>query len=209
MSDSIWNLNLRAVLDQTASASPTPGGGSIAPMSGAFGLGLVLMALEVSAKKQAPPSEAVATALEEGGAHLAEIAQFVDRDVAVFQAYMSALRLPKATAAEQAARDSARALASLDAARTPLLAAEACLRALHFAHAATPQIHKNVWSDLLAGADLLMGAIKAVLRTVDINLPALKDAATRKAIAERAVVLEHEGMQTYARIVGAEPTTDC
>ncbi|HET8938127.1 MAG TPA: cyclodeaminase/cyclohydrolase family protein [Polyangiales bacterium] len=206
MSDSIWNLSLRAALDQTASANPTPGGGSIAPLSGAFGLGLVLMALEVSAKKNAP---AAASALEEGRAHLAEIAHFVDRDVAVFQSYMAALRLPKATEAEQVVRDNARGVASLDAARTPLLAAEACLRALHFAKASTPHIHKNVWSDLQAGADLLMGAIKAVLRTVDINLPALKDAATRQAIAERAVVLEHEAMQTYTRIVGAEPSSDC
>lgn len=205
MSDSIWNLTLRAALDQTASASPTPGGGSIAPMSAAFGLGLVLMALEVSAKKQTPSAEAAAAALEEGRASLTEISQFVDRDVAVFQAYMSALRLPKATEAEQVARDNARAAASLDAARTPLLAAEACLRALHFAKASAPNVHKNVWSDLLAGADLLMGAIKAVLRTVDINLPALKDAATRQAISERAVILEHEAMQTYTRIVGAEP----
>lgn len=205
MSDSIWNLSLCAALDQTASANPTPGGGSIAPMSGAFGLGLVLMALEVSAKKQTPAAEAAAAALDEGRAYLTEISQFVDRDVAVFQSYMAALRLPKTTELEQAARDSARAAASLDAARTPLLAAEACLRALQFAKSAAPHVHKNVWSDLLAGADLLMGAIKAVLRTVDINLPALKDAATRQVISERTVVLEHEAMQTYLRIVGAEP----
>jgi formiminotetrahydrofolate cyclodeaminase len=117
--------------------------------------------------------------------------------------------MPKASEAEQAAREAARAVASLDAARTPLLAAEACLRALQFAKLSTPNIHKNVWSDLLAGADLLMSSIKAVLRTVDINLPALKDAATRQAISERAAHLEHEAGQTYARIVGAEPQTDC
>lgn len=201
MSDSIWDLSLRAALDQTASASPTPGGGSVAPITAAFGLGLVLMALEVSAKKQSPVAEAAAAALEQGRAHLSEIAQFVDRDVAVFRAFMAALRLPKDTEAEQAARKAARATASLDAARTPLLAAEAFLRALHFARACMPRVHKNVWSDLLAGADLLMGSIKAVLRTVEINLPSLEDAASRQAISERAALLEHEAAQTYARIV--------
>jgi formiminotetrahydrofolate cyclodeaminase len=119
---------------------------------------------------------------------------------------MEALRLPKQTEAEQATRDAARAAASLAAARTPLQAAEVCLRALTFAQAAARHIHKNVWSDLLAGADILVGAIKAVLRTVDINLPMLRDATERQAIADRAANLEHEATQAYARIVGLEPS---
>jgi methenyltetrahydrofolate cyclohydrolase len=201
-SGSLWDLSLSAALEQTASGSPTPGGGSIAPMSAAFGLGLVIMALEVSGNKQ--PSAALTEALAQGRSQLAELAAFVDRDVAVFQGYMDALRLPKGTQAEQAARDSARAAASMEAARTPLKAAEACLRALVFAHSSAAYVSKNVWSDLLAGADLLIGALKAVLRTVDINLPMLKDAASRQAIAERAAHLEHEAMQTYFRIVAAE-----
>jgi formiminotetrahydrofolate cyclodeaminase len=203
MSDSIWDLSLRAALQQTASASPTPGGGSIAPITGAFGLGLVLMALEVSANKQA--SAELTQALSQGRSQLNDIAAFVDRDVAVFQAYMAALRLPKHTELEQAAREVARGAASLDAARTPLQAAEEVLRALLFTHVAAPRVHKNVWSDLLAGADLLIGALKAVLRTVDINLPMLRDEAIRQAISERAANLEQEGLQIYLRIVALEP----
>ena len=53
---------------------------------------------------------------------------------------------------------------------------------------------------VLAGADLLLGGLKAVLRTVDINLPALKEPATRRAFAERAVQLEQTAQETYARI---------
>jgi formiminotetrahydrofolate cyclodeaminase len=202
MTESIWDLSLRSALDQTASAAPTPGGGSIAAVSGAFGLGLVIMALEVSAKKQLLAS----TAASEGRKLLQELTPFVDRDVAVFSSYMEALRLPKQTEAEQATRDAARAAASLEAARTPLQAAEAYLRALSFAHKSARHINKNVWSDLLAGADLLMGALKAVLRTVDINLPMLRDEAARKSISERAANVEHEAMQVYARIAGLEPS---
>jgi methenyltetrahydrofolate cyclohydrolase len=204
MSDSIWDLSLREALEQTASASPTPGGGSIAPVTGSFGLGLVLMALEISASKQ--PSAAASAALSKGQGLLQDLQPFVDRDVQVFQSYMTALRLPKQTQEEQAARDTARAAASLEAARTPLQAAEACLRALIFAQSSAKHIHKNVWSDLLAGADLLLGALKAVLRTVDINLPMLKDEAARQAMAERAAHLEHEATQTYGRINSLEPS---
>lgn len=203
MAESIWDLSLQSALDQTASAAPTPGGGSIAAVSASFGLGLVIMALEVSVKKQ----PAAAAAVTQGRKLLAALTPFVDRDVAVFGAYMEALRLPKQTEAEQAARDAARAAASLEAARTPLQAAEACLRALSFAHASARHVHKNVWSDLLAGSDLLMGSIKAVLRTVDINLPMLKDEAARQQIADRAAHLEHEATQVYARIAGLEPVS--
>jgi len=201
MTESIWDLSLQSALDQTASAAPTPGGGSIATVSASFGLGLVIMALEVSVKKQ----PAAAAAVTQGRKLLAVLTPFVDRDVAVFGAYMEALRLPKGTEAEQAARDAARGAASLEAARTPLQAAEACLRALSFAHTSARHVHKNVWSDLLAGSDLLMGSIKAVLRTVDINLPMLQDEAARQQIADRAANLEHESTLVYARIAGLEP----
>ena len=203
MSESIWDLSLRSALDQTASAAPTPGGGSVAAISAAFGLGLVIMALEVSAKKQ----PTAAAEITKGRKLLDALTPFVDRDVAVFSAYMEALRLPKATEAEQAARDEARAAASLEAARTPLQAAEACLRSLSFAHSAARHVHKNVWSDLLAGSDLLIGALKAVLRTVDINLPMVRDDDARQSIADRAANLEHEATLVYARIAGLEPTS--
>jgi len=198
MTDSIWDLSLRSVLEETASKSPTPGGGSVAPISAALGLGLVLMGLEVTRAKQA--SVELDEAIARGRRILDEIAAFADRDVAVFRAYMAALGLPKATESEQALRTVARDQAVLAAARTPLSAAESCLRALAYAEAVAPVVQKNVWSDLLAGTDLLFGGLKAVLRTVDINLPALRDPAARKAFAARAVQLEQDASEIYARI---------
>ena len=48
---SLWDLGLAELRRQTASDSPTPGGGSTAMVSAALGMGLVLMALRVSARK--------------------------------------------------------------------------------------------------------------------------------------------------------------
>jgi len=204
MSDdaSLWDLSLRSALERTASESPTPGGGSVAPLSAAFGLGLVLMALEISAKKQ--PSSEASELIARGRQLLSELSGFVDRDVDVFRSYMRALKLPKQTEPEKAARDAARDAACQLAARTPLQAAEVCLQALTFSHDAVPYVQKNVWSDLLAGVDMLFGALKAVLRTVDINLPQLRDEPLRISLAERAAIVEQEAAQTYARITAAE-----
>lgn len=198
MTDSLWNLSLRSVLEQTASKSPTPGGGSIAPITASLGLGLVMMAVEVTRAKQT--SEQLDHALAKGRVLLEELSGFADRDVAVFKTYMAALALPKNTESEQALRTTARDTAVWEAARTPLLAAESCVRSLQYTETVAELVQKNVFSDLLAGADLLLGGLKAVLRTVDINLPALREPATRRAFAERAVQLEQSAVETYARI---------
>jgi formiminotetrahydrofolate cyclodeaminase len=198
MPESLWDLSLRAALAETASPSPTPGGGSVAPLTGAFGLGLVLMALEVTQAKK--PGTELTCALETGRALLAELALQPDRDVAVFQAYMQAVALPRQSAAEQATRDAARQRAATNAADVPLTAADVCLRALAFAESVAGFVQKNVLCDLIAGADLLFGALRAVLRTLDVNLPALKDPELQRSLASRAQQLNEQAQVIYARI---------
>jgi len=201
MADSLWDLTLAAALAETASAQPTPGGGSIAPVSGAFGFGLVLMALEVTQAKQA--SESLGAAIAQGRALLSELQAHADQDVAVFQAYMHALGLPRATPEEQAVRTAARTTAATAATEAPLAAAESCLRALMFAEAAAGSVQKNVYSDLLAGADLVLGALHAVLRTLDINLPSVRDEAQRAQLQARGVSLRQEAARVHASIPGS------
>jgi formiminotetrahydrofolate cyclodeaminase len=46
-------------------------------------------------------------------------------------------------------------------------------------------VKTQVQSDILAGIDLLQGALDAVLRNVDINLPYVADDETRTRLAEQ------------------------
>jgi formiminotetrahydrofolate cyclodeaminase len=203
MADSLWDLSLRDALSATASPSPTPGGGSIAPVAGAFGLALVVMALQVTQKKR--KSEALANAIAEGKALLETIGEHADRDVAVFQTYMHAVRLPKETPGQQTARDTALQAAILGAANAPLAAADTCLAALRYSESVAGLVQSNVISDLTAGADLVLGSLRAVLRSVDINLPTMRDQAARQGIADRAVEIALQAEQIYARIQSPAP----
>jgi formiminotetrahydrofolate cyclodeaminase len=203
MSDSIWDWTLRRARDAAASSSPTPGGGSIASLSGAFGLSLILMALEITRAKA--PSDALDALLGEGRSLLDTLSEHVDRDVAVFEQYMYALRLPKANESERAARNSAVQAAVLAATLSPLTAAEGCLRGLGYAERAASLVRVNVVSDLLGGSDLLLGALKAVLRNVDINLPALHDESTRSHLSTRAIETAARAEACHARIVASAP----
>ncbi|HEY2736655.1 MAG TPA: cyclodeaminase/cyclohydrolase family protein, partial [Polyangiales bacterium] len=159
------------------------------------------MALEIS-KKKAGSAELEAL-LVEARALLERLSEHADRDVQVFEAYMRALRLPKASESEQTERRAALRAATKVATEAPLMAAEDHLRALVLAARASGSIESNVRSDLYAGADLLLGATKASLRSVDINLPNLDDETLHAEVSARARALAQQTDALHAEILSS------
>ena len=174
MSEGLWTWGLDEFCRRTASDDPTPGGGSAAMVSAVIGIGLVTMALRVSARKADP--EGHLAALIEGGDRLAvELRGHADADIAAFDGYMQALGLPKATDDDKAARRTAMAAAAQVATEVPLNSAQSALEGLDLAVRACPLVTKHIVSDVGAGAQLLGAALQAVLLNVDVNLPSIKD----------------------------------
>lgn len=180
--DSIWQQTAASLRDRTASDSATPGGGSAACVTGALGLALVLMALRITARKS--PSETLRSLIERGGALMDGASAGADADVAAFAQYMSALRLPRRTDVEQEARARALSDAAREATRVPLAAADVMIAGLELALEALPNVAHNVASDVLAGADLLRGAVAAVMRSVDINLASITESAEVESLRQ-------------------------
>lgn len=192
MTDSIWNWGLADFRDRTASGDPTPGGGSAAMVGATIGLGLVLMALRVSARK-AEDTSSLSPLIESGDRLIGELSQHADADIAVFETYMAALKLPRDTDEQKAARRSAMADAALAATEVPLNAAQTVLESLDVARQAAAFADHGILSDVGAGAAMLNGAATAVLYNVDINLKSIKDsdaaadfAKSRKHLATAA-----------------------
>ena len=182
---SLWDESAGALLERTASAAPTPGGGSVAALAGAFGAGLVAMAIEVTRGRNASVLTDEREAL---AALIAGLRGAADEDREVFEAYMAALRLPKASDDERARRTEAKTQAARRATEAPLAAAARMRDALRLAEAVRGQVKKSVVSDVDAGADLLRGAVHAALRNVDINLPALPEEEREGPATERAAL---------------------
>jgi formiminotetrahydrofolate cyclodeaminase len=208
----LWALTLRDFQRELASRAATPGGGAAACVSGALGLGLVSMALEISAPA-APaavstpgPGRVLAEVLAEVRALGSELQAHADRDVVAFNQYMGALKLPRATPNERAARELALGEAALAAARAPLEAARDLVRALELGLEASPLVKATLASDVLGGADLLAGAVAAVLRNVDINLPSVADVTLRAHLAAERRALSQAARATYASIEAHWPT---
>jgi formiminotetrahydrofolate cyclodeaminase len=199
---SVWDWRLGEFRDRTASDAPTPGGGSAAMVSATIGLGLVLMALRVTARRP-ETGDALMPLIESGERRIAELSGHADADIAVFEAYMQALRMPRGTDAEKAARREALAQATIAATEVPLNAAQSALEGLDLACQAVHVAHANIVSDVAAGAALLHGAVTAVLYSVDINLKSIADAAVAEDYARSRAHLQEAAGRRHASITAA------
>ena len=195
---SLWNLTAGELLTRAASGEPTPGGGSVAAIAGALGLGLVCMALEVSARRKDAAPE-VSELLEQSTRQLELLKAHPDADVTAFENYMAALALPKADDAQKAQRKEAVQAASVAATEAPLAAARDLLTALELAERVADLSHRSIVSDVGAGAHLLGAALQATLLNVDINLGSLPEEARAEALGERQV-LAAQGQERANRI---------
>ncbi len=206
MADSLWSDAAQSLLERTASADPTPGGGSVSMLAGSFGLGLVLMALEVSRNRKDAP-QGLDPLLAEGRPLLEAARRSVDADVEVFDAFMAALRLPKASDDEKARRRSAMQEATVRATEVPLAAAGLCASGLDLAERAAGIAHKNLLSDVAAGARVLAAAGRAALLNVDANLSGLKDEALRTRYTGVRTRRESELREREAAVLAAIRTS--
>jgi formiminotetrahydrofolate cyclodeaminase len=201
----LWKATLAEFREQTASSAPTPGGGSVACVCAAFGLGLVQMALEITRRSAIPEAPALDAFITEAHALSAELVAHADRDVSVFQAYMAAVALPRSTDDEKRARKAALSTAAFDAAEAPLAAAADMLAGLALAEKVFPVVKPNVTSDVLGGADILEGSIAASLRNVDVNIPSLASDALRERVVLARETIARQAAESRARLAAAIP----
>ncbi|MEM7443410.1 MAG: cyclodeaminase/cyclohydrolase family protein [Pseudomonadota bacterium] len=196
---SLWHIGLAEFRDRTASDAPTPGGGSAAMVSATIGLGLVIMALRVSIKRADRP-ELLEQLIVKGERLLNELSAHVDADVAVFEAYMDALKLPRETDEHKQARRQRLAEAAVAATEVPLNAAQSTLEALELARQAMDMAHKSIVSDAGAGGAILHGALTAVLYNVDINLGSIRNAEDAESYRTSRAHLQRAADQRHAVI---------
>lgn len=188
MSASLWDCTAEELLRRASAADATPGGGAIAAVAAAFGLGLVRMAIEVTVSSADGPAgnrAKLADARDRAGALQALLVAAADRDVEEFDVLMAGYRMPRDSAAERASRSRAIDAAAVTATHGPLSLAEAALEAIELVDEVELLVKATIVSDAQAGRDLLRGAALAALRTADINLAALEERDHREAQALR------------------------
>jgi formiminotetrahydrofolate cyclodeaminase len=196
MTDSFWTWTLADFRDRIASGGPQPSGVPVAAVSAAFGLGLVLMCLKIS---QNDSAEAAADR-----ALLERLSAAADRDAAAYTGFMTAMALPKGTAEERDLRSRRMQEALAAATESPLAAARDVTAALDLAVRASESCKAVIRSDLAAGVDLLAAALSTMLRTVDVNLAGLADAALQERFRGERARLEDLGRSLVRKMFGSK-----
>lgn len=173
----LFSMPLRDVLKVSASSEPTPGGGSVAAICGAFATSMAAMVsnLTIGKKKYKAVEEQVTRIRDRALCVLSRLEELVELDMAQFSKFMEAYRMPKATQEEKERREHLLQEALKSATETPLEIARVCLDLLQIVVELAPVGNKMAISDAGVAAYLGEASLKAALLSVDINLPQIKD----------------------------------
>ncbi|MHC4449317.1 MAG: glutamate formimidoyltransferase [Planctomycetota bacterium] len=202
-SKQLVDLSLRDFVEETASESPAPGGGSVAAALGALGAALGTMVANLSSHKRGWDDrwEEFSQWAEKGKTVQDELVRLVDADTDAFNAILAAFRLPKSTPEEKQARADAIEAANRGAIEVPLRVMETALESMPVLRAMATDGMKQSASDAGVGALCVRGAVLGAGLNVRINLSGLKDQAAAEEYRSRAETLTQRVIAEEAEIL--------
>ncbi|HEY5615031.1 MAG TPA: cyclodeaminase/cyclohydrolase family protein [Bacteroidota bacterium] len=164
-------------LDEVASNSAAPGGGSVAALAGALGAGLTSMVcrLTVGKKKYAEVEAEMQELLRYSEDLRAQFTALIEKDTEAFNSVMRAFSLPKDTDDEKHFRSGAIQEATKSAALVPLDVMEVCERSLPLTLAVATKGNVNSISDAGVAAAMIRAACISAALNVRINLSTIQD----------------------------------
>ncbi len=204
------SLAIDAFLELLGSASPSPGGGAASAVAASCGAALVAMVAALSADR--PKYAAYSAGHARHGAAGRELAArlmtLADEDAAAYAAFAAALKLPRETDEEKAARTAAIRASARVAADVPLRTVEACREVVVASEALAGRSNLNAASDLAVASRLAEASAHGAAENVIVNLPSLGDEALADDLRGRVGTLlaeiEQLAESTRAHVERAE-----
>jgi glutamate formiminotransferase / formiminotetrahydrofolate cyclodeaminase len=188
------SASVQRFADEVSTESPAPGGGSVAALMGSLAAALTAMVANLTVGKRGYETAWVtlAAVAERGQAIKDALVRAVDEDTDAFNQVMAAMRLPKGTPEETAARSQAIEAANKAAAGVPLQTARLSLESIRLAQAAADAGNRNSASD--AGVAALAGraAVEGAILNVLVNLGSIEDAAFKASCRAETTSLAAE-----------------
>jgi len=190
----IKKQSIEQFLDNLASKSATPGGGSAAAIMGAQGAALISMVcnLTIGKPKFAEVETDMQNLLQQAETLRQQLTDMIQADVDVFNRVMAAYGLPKETDEEKTARSAAIQTVLKDATDVPLDCAKACAKVIELSRIAADKGNPNVISDAGAAVMAAYGGLKTAALNVYVNAGSLKDRNFADAkLAELADIMQN------------------
>ncbi|HEX4124426.1 MAG TPA: cyclodeaminase/cyclohydrolase family protein [Tepidisphaeraceae bacterium] len=167
-------------LDALAARQPTPGGGSVAALTGALAAatGEMVVNYSLGKKELAPYAGELEPVLEQLQRARDMLLELMVEDQGVYQALSAARKIPESDPQRKEKIDAAllaaiRAPEAIGAAAVAIL--DVCDRIINF-------VNFHLLSDLAVSADLAMATTRCAVYNVRVNLTGLTDPADRQRI---------------------------
>lgn len=189
-------LSVSQFVDETASKSSVPGGGSVSALVGALGAALMEMVanLTIGKEKYADVQEEMRLLSVAGERLHEQLLDGIKKDGESFNGYMKALKLPKNTEEEQRLRSEALQQGLKEATEAPLAIAEAASKIFPMAETVIQKGNRMAVSDGLTATMLARTAVIGALFNVKINLSSIKDKRYVSEIEKKVEKLEREAL---------------
>lgn len=201
--DKLLSMSITGFVDEVASSSPAPGGGSVSALASALGSALVAMVGRLTVGKKNRTEEEdrpFKEMIERAGVIQKRLEFAVDEDTAAFQGVMQAYRLP--TPDEEAKVRKRRAIdqALLNAASVPLKVMEDSKAVLEMAFLAAREGNPNALSDAGVAALVAGAGLKGAYYNVLINLQGLSGRGAGEEARKKALEILYGGQELVREI---------
>ena len=175
-------------VNETASESPAPGGGSVSALSAALGVALGSMVANLSAEKRGWEDQLnVFSGWAEKAQEIKkELLYLVDEDTNAFNKIMDSFQLPKNTDDEKSIRSSAIEAASIYATEIPLKTMKVAYSGIGILKYMVEHGNPNSITDAGVGLLCVKTAVRGAYFNVMVNAKGLKDKETAKKYATEA-----------------------
>jgi formiminotetrahydrofolate cyclodeaminase len=196
------NLTIKDFMNDLASNSPAPGGGSVAAMCGATAGNLIAMVASLTiGKKGYEEAWDEMTDLKSKMENISmEFLNLMDDDANSYQTLIQCFKLPKETDEEKASRTVAIQAATIEAILVPLAIANRASTLFNYVNFIIEKGNKNAVSDAGVAALMAKTAILGALYNVRINVSSIKPEKVKIGFLERAKVLEKQAIKEEEEI---------
>lgn len=190
MTGDLSSVPLAILLDDLASESPAPGGGTASALAGAMAAALVAMVARLSlAKEVAAPRDELKRLLIEAEERRRRLLALAGQDAQAYLGVLTAYRLPKQTPAEKTRRSEAVGVALSQAAQVPLEVAGIAVELVDAAEYLGREGYPAAATDAEVAVWLARAAARGALANVEVNLKSMRASPERESLRDQAQAL--------------------
>lgn len=168
-------MDIKRFLDNVASDSPTPGGGSVSALAGALSASLIAMVAGLSSKRDKKCQKEMGEIKKKALAIQRRLFLAVDEDAKSFEKVIHAFRLPRKTERDRLSRVRAIQKAYQKATVIPQLVCQESIQLLEYSRLLILKGNPNAASDTGVAAFLADAALAGGLLNIGINLGPVTD----------------------------------